>query len=91
MPQFNIIYSRDLKLFETNKLRVTKKEIIINVPSMRSAIRQARKNQPKGYFLYGIRTISLIMVLALLSCCATVKHWQDLKAPYQYTSPARFF
>jgi len=91
MPQFNAVYFRELTLFDERKLRVTKKEIIIQAKSIVKALELARKTRPKGFIVHGIETISLIILL-LLSSCVTIKQWRHPEAKkIEYTNPAKFF
>lgn len=91
MPKFNAIYLRDLTLFEQEKLRLSKKEKIIDAKSIAKALEKARHNQPKGFLVRGIIQICFFGLL-LLSSCATIKQWHHPEAKkIEYTNPAKFF
>jgi hypothetical protein len=56
---YNVIFTRDLDLWSPPRLRVTRKEIAINALSIEDATKEAKKMLPKGFILFGIKTIEI--------------------------------
>jgi hypothetical protein len=92
MKKYNLIYLREPKLFDKKGLRVTKIESIVEAVDIKDAIKQSHKIRTKDFVLRGIKQLSVIIILFLLSGCVTVKHWRHPETKkIEYTNPAKFF
>jgi len=103
MKKYNVIYLRDLRIFEKKRLRIDKVEKVIEASNFENAVKMAKNDKQKGFYLYGIANLSksiIVILLLLLSGCYSVKQWKQHRINpcnkyydnrVKETNPARFF